>query len=66
MAKLQMENLVTSVDCLADVTPSAIENAVAVKQPFEAPILNKYNDMQELLLLDPIHDVDEAGWPNTK
>ena len=21
--------------------------------------------MQELLLLDPIHEVDERGWPNT-
>lgn len=23
---------------------------------------NKYADMQDLLLLDPIHDVDEEGW----
>ncbi len=23
---------------------------------------NRYADMQDLLLLDPIHDVDEAGW----
>ena len=31
---------------------------------FEEPVLHKYTDMEELLLLDPIHDVDEAGWPN--
>jgi hypothetical protein len=31
---------------------------------FVAPILNKYTDMQDLLLLDPIHEVDEAGWPS--
>lgn len=31
--------------------------------PFTAPLLNKYSDMQELLLLDPIHDVDATGWP---
>jgi len=30
---------------------------------FEAPVLRKYSDMQELLLLDPIHEVDEVGWP---
>lgn len=24
--------------------------------------LNQYADMQDLLLLDPIHDVDEDGW----
>ena len=28
----------------------------------------KYTDMEELLLADPIHEVDESGWPvvNTK
>lgn len=30
---------------------------------FEPPILNKYVDMEDLLLLDPIHEVDDAGWP---
>jgi hypothetical protein len=30
----------------------------------EAPVLHKFTDMQELLLLDPIHDVDERGWPH--
>jgi hypothetical protein len=30
---------------------------------FEAPVLQKYTDMQDLLLLDPIHEVDELGWP---
>lgn len=33
---------------------------------FIPPRLNKYADMQDLLLLDPIHDVDEAGWPEPK
>ena len=33
---------------------------------FENPILQKYTDMQDLLLLDPIHDVDETGWPSQK
>jgi hypothetical protein len=36
------------------------------RQPFEAPVLNTYTDMEELLLLDPIHDVDQAGWPMPK
>lgn len=35
------------------------------KPLFEAPVLHKYTDMEDLLLLDPIHDVDESGWPNT-
>lgn len=33
---------------------------------FKAPVIREYTDMQELLLLDPIHEVDEAGWPFTK
>ena len=31
--------------------------------PFTPPRLEKFTDMQDLLLLDPIHDVDETGWP---
>jgi hypothetical protein len=33
------------------------------KRPFLAPTLQKYTDMQDLLLLDPIHEVDASGWP---
>lgn len=36
------------------------------KLTYSKPTLNKYTDMQELLLLDPIHEVDEEGWPNIK
>lgn len=31
--------------------------------PFIAPVLEKHTDMQDLILLDPVHDVTEAGWP---
>ena len=34
--------------------------------PFSPPILQKYTNMSDLLLLDPIHDVDEQGWPHRK
>ena len=33
------------------------------RKAFIAPVLEKYTDMEDLLLLDPIHDVDEQGWP---
>jgi hypothetical protein len=32
--------------------------------PFVAPVLEKHTDMQDLILLDPVHDVTEAGWPH--
>ena len=28
--------------------------------------LERFDDMRDMLLLDPIHEVDEAGWPHTK
>jgi hypothetical protein len=34
------------------------------KPLFEATALQKYTDMQAMLWLDPIHEVDETGWPN--
>jgi hypothetical protein len=36
------------------------------RQAFTPPVLNVFSDMQDLLLLDPIHDVDEGGWPMPK
>jgi hypothetical protein len=32
--------------------------------PFEPPVLEKFTDMEDLLLLDPVHDVDAQGWPH--
>ena len=40
----------------APATPAGI-------RPFVAPVLEKYTDMAELLLLDPVHEVNGAGWP---
>ena len=38
--------------------------AAAPTEPFVAPVLEKFTDMADLLLLDPIHEVDAAaGWP---
>jgi hypothetical protein len=38
--------------------------SLAPEGPYVPPAIEKYTDMEALLLLDPIHDVDEAGWPN--
>jgi len=35
--------------------------------PFAAPVLRVYTDMQGFMLVDPLHEVDEAaGWPHAK
>jgi hypothetical protein len=38
-----------------------------VAGPFVSPLLRKYTDMQEFMLVDPLHDVEaDAGWPHVK
>jgi|ERR1700754_3568178 len=63
LAQLQQENLIVPVDGTGAALEVAPSNNNHEKPSFNPPSLNKYSDMQELLLLDPIHDVDDAGWP---
>ena len=66
LAQLQQENLIVPVDGAVEPSgpnPVAPSNNGHDKPSFTTPSLHKYSDMQELLLLDPIHDVDDAGWP---
>ena len=61
VTEFQREGLIVSAE--RDIVPLNWES----KNPrakFETPSLQKYSDMQELLLLDPIHEVDESGWPS--
>jgi hypothetical protein len=41
----------------------AIDTLAGMEPPFRPPVLSKYTDMQDMLLLDPIHDTGEQGWP---
>jgi hypothetical protein len=52
-----------SPDAKADFKSDSLQQMTNL---FEPPLINKYSDMQELLILDPIHDVSDAGWPNPK
>lgn len=33
------------------------------KRSFEVPVLKVHEDLQELFLLDPVHEVSAEGWP---
>jgi hypothetical protein len=64
LAKLEEHQLVTVVD--EPPEPAATAEPVEVAgSGYVAPDLQVYADMEELLLLDPVHDVGDAGWPNT-
>lgn len=71
VGELQQEGLVVPAETQEAESPCTetahAEAEVKAKQlGFESPILNAYTDMQDLLLLDPIHEVDDTGWPNVK
>lgn len=36
---------------------------IVLQTVFTPPVLNRYTDMKDFLLLDPIHEVDDSGWP---
>jgi hypothetical protein len=66
IAELQQESLVLADGLKPSGLPAApVEDGAAAGPWVGMPALHKYTDMQDLLLLDPIHDVDEAGWPHT-
>jgi hypothetical protein len=62
LAELQENGLIVASDDGAGAGTLAFSPADA-KAPFEAPRLERYNDMKDYFLLDPIHEVDTAGWP---
>jgi hypothetical protein len=48
----------------ADATSPPGWKAPALEGEFVPPRLEKFTDMQHLILLDPVHEVDEGqGWP---
>jgi hypothetical protein len=65
IAKLQAEQLIEEMNGKSLDAPAQPEGG-RVEQEYQPPAIETYNDMQELLLLDPVHDVDQTGWPHTK
>jgi Coenzyme PQQ synthesis protein D (PqqD) len=69
LSELQRESLIAPLDHAPSVpraAPAMPDPNLTARPGFQAPSLHKYIDMQDLLLLDPIHEVDESGWPMKK
>ena len=67
--EMETENLIIPEESEKNIqinTSQVETNSETERYPFESPRLQKYTDVQELLLLDPIHEVNETGWPNMK
>lgn len=61
LTELQREGLI--VEAPPDAPAAPLPAPAPGRPPFEPPEFSTFSDMQELLWLDPIHEVDEAGWP---
>ena len=62
--KLEDEKLIVKAGN-PDETGSTLIDTPMPEQ-YSGPNLNCYSDMNDLLLLDPIHDVEDEGWPRKK
>lgn len=65
LAELRSEQLVVAADAVADDATDPGGDPQAEAGPFGAPALQRFTDLQDLLMLDPIHDIDldGDGWP---
>ena len=65
---LRAENLVESgvIDDESGTGLAAIGDAVdgGPRPRFEVPLIERFDDLEELILLDPVHDVGDLGWPH--
>jgi hypothetical protein len=52
------EIVVPTTDAGSDVGPS-----LPWPERFKAPVLERYDDIANILAMDPIHDVGPDGWP---
>ena len=55
---LRAANLVQEMDA---PTPDVTD-----PQDYSEILFEQYKDMEDLIMLDPIHEVDERGWPHKK
>jgi hypothetical protein len=59
--ELGSNNLIASAETASKVGPGPAPGAG--REPFVAPKFERYNDMRDYFLLDPIHEVGPEGWP---
>jgi hypothetical protein len=60
------EELLERVDGNGASPHAAPPEPVEDPAEYAPPQLQKYTDMQYFLLLDPVHEVEQAGWPYAK
>jgi len=64
LADLLQEQLLVAADEQQLAAPPLERHGAGSRPPFQMPVVERYTDMADLLLLDPIHDVNAEGWPH--
>jgi len=64
--QLLNEGLIVANNSSSPVTQSGLLNGTdqRKKAAFSRVVLHKFSDMEDLLLLDPVHEVNDIGWPH--
>ncbi|MBP6506073.1 MAG: PqqD family protein [Opitutaceae bacterium] len=62
LQELETEALLVRLE--AKPATLARPSTVPLPSAFVPPAFDRYTDMQQLLLMDPIHEVDASGWPS--
>jgi hypothetical protein len=58
------ELLVVEGNGAGDAAAAAPPRESGERVPFVAPSFSTFTDMQDIILLDPVHEVDTRGWPH--
>ncbi len=67
VGEMEREGILVADDQPDRATTGFLDHAApADRPPFQRPVLHRYSDMEAILMLDPIHEVDETGWPAAK
>ena len=64
LTELEGEGLIRADEGEAGPAATPASDTGAARLPFAAPVLEKHTDMQDLILLDPVHEVGAEGWPH--
>jgi Coenzyme PQQ synthesis protein D (PqqD) len=63
---LEREQLIVAAEENGALVQAGSEPALSARARYQPPRLEKHTDMQDLILLDPVHEVGEQGWPNVR
>lgn len=60
------EELISAVAEPVTAKELSLPNNFVMPGSFRNPVISKHSDIQDMLQLDPIHEVTDLGWPHQK